>query len=52
VVWDQAPFENHGQFVAAVARTADEFHQTGLFTSEEKDRVVSAAARAREELKP
>lgn len=52
VVWDQAPFGNHGQFVSAVARTADEFLAAGLLTGEEKDTIVSAAARARNELAP
>jgi len=52
IVWDQAPFANHGQFEAAVARTADDFVAQGLFTGQEKDAVVSAAARARGQLAP
>ena len=52
VVWDQAPFLYHGRFMAAVLQTADEFLAAGIFSADEKDRVVSAAARAREELKP
>jgi hypothetical protein len=51
-VWDRAPFRSHDQLVSTVARTAEDFVERGLFSSEEKDRVVSAAARAREELAP
>jgi hypothetical protein len=40
------------RFMTAVLQTADDFLAAGLFTAEEKDRVVSAAVRAREELKP
>ncbi|RIQ25081.1 beta-L-arabinofuranosidase domain-containing protein [Jiangella rhizosphaerae] len=50
VVWDNAPFANHGDFVATVARTAEEFVGKGLLTDEQKDTVVSAAASARTEL--
>lgn len=46
VVWDSAPFKNHGAFVAAVARTADEFAGLGLLTEEQKDTLVSTAASA------
>jgi DUF1680 family protein len=52
VVWDEAPFATHGEFVAEVARTAEEFLDLGLFTVEEKDTVVAAAARALRELEP
>jgi len=52
VVWDQAPFANHGQFVSAVARTAEDFLAAGIFTAEEKDLVVSKAAQSRQELAP
>jgi uncharacterized protein len=51
-VWDQAPFSNHGQFVSAVAHTANYFVAKGLFTASQQDSVVSAAARAGEELAP
>jgi DUF1680 family protein len=50
IVWDQAPFANHGQFVSAVSRTAEDFVELGLFTSQEKDSVVSATAHARGQL--
>lgn len=52
IVWDQAPFRTHGDFVAAVAGTADDFLRRGLFTAAEKDTVVSAAARAKAQLTP
>jgi DUF1680 family protein len=52
VVWDQAPFETHGAFVSTVAATAEAFLGLGLFTPEEKDLVVSAAGRAKDELAP
>jgi uncharacterized protein len=48
VVWDEAPFARHGDFVETVRRTAREF----LLTREERRRVVSAAVRARRELEP
>ena len=52
IVWDQAPFGSHGHFVSTVAHAADVFVAKGVFTPAEKDRVVSAAARARDELAP
>jgi hypothetical protein len=50
VVWDQAPFANHGQFVSTVTHVAATFEVLGLFTPTQVDAVVSAAARARAEL--
>lgn len=52
VVWDGAPFANHGEFVSTVARVAEDFLEMGLFTAAEKDTVVSRAARAERELAP
>jgi hypothetical protein len=52
IVWDQAPFRDHGALVSAVARTAHDFVAKGLFTRAQKDAVVSAADRARKELTP
>ncbi|HZC74325.1 MAG TPA: beta-L-arabinofuranosidase domain-containing protein [Jatrophihabitans sp.] len=52
IVWDQAPFAGHGRFASTVAGTADDFVARGLFTPAEKDAVVSAAARASDELTP
>jgi DUF1680 family protein len=50
LVWDEAPFATHGQFVSTVARTADAFVSAGVFTDAEKDQIVSTAARAKHEL--
>jgi hypothetical protein len=44
--WVHAPFATLGEFVATVARTAEEFLELGVLTPEEKDLVVSTAARA------
>jgi uncharacterized protein len=52
IVWDQAPFRDHGAFVSAVATTAEDFAAKGLLTPTQKDAVVSAAARAGKELAP
>ena len=52
VVWDQAPFSHHGQFVSTVRRVAANFAAQGLFTSEQQDAVVSAAESARAQLAP
>ncbi|MER7334795.1 MULTISPECIES: beta-L-arabinofuranosidase domain-containing protein [unclassified Micromonospora] len=52
LLWDQAPFASHGDFVSAVARTAEAFVTAGVLTDAEKDRVVSDAARASKELAP
>jgi uncharacterized protein len=48
VVWDEAPFDTHGDFVETVRRTARDFD----LTREERRTVVSAAGRARRELEP
>ena len=52
VVWDQAPFDTHGEFVSVVQWTAYEFLSAGRFTHSERDRVVRAAERANRELRP
>jgi uncharacterized protein len=52
VLWDQAPFSTHGQFVSKVRRVAKEFAGLGLLTSQQQDAVVSAAESARAELAP
>ena len=52
VVWDQAPFPSHGQFVSTVTHAAADFAARGLLTSAQEDAVVSAAARARAQLAP
>ncbi|MGQ5261479.1 beta-L-arabinofuranosidase domain-containing protein [Micromonospora sp. ZYX-F-536] len=52
LVWDRAPFANHGQFVSTVTQTAEAFVTAGAFTAAEKDLVVSYAARSNRELEP
>jgi hypothetical protein len=52
IVWDQAPFENHGTLVSTVELTAHEFVAAGIFTPSERITVVEAAARANDELRP
>ena len=52
LVWDQAPFANHGAFVSTVTSTAEAFVAAGVFTAAEKDLVVSRAAGAAQELRP
>ena len=38
-----SPWKNHGAYVSAVARTAEEFLDLGLITGAEKDAIVAAA---------
>jgi DUF1680 family protein len=45
-VWSGAPFANHGQFVAAVERTAGEFVTAGKLTPANQAMIVQAARRA------
>lgn len=52
LVWDQAPFATHSQFVTAVTDTAAAFVTAGVFTSGERDTVVAAAVSAAAELAP
>ena len=52
LVWDEAPFPDHGAFVATVTRTAEAFVGAGVLTAAEKDRIVADAARAARELAP
>ncbi|MGW2050457.1 beta-L-arabinofuranosidase domain-containing protein [Streptomyces sp. NPDC001858] len=46
VLWAQAPFTASARFVDAVRALADAWLSSGLFTSTERDRVVTAAANA------
>jgi DUF1680 family protein len=50
LLWDQAPFPDHGRFVAAVTALANAFVAAGAFTAAERDTVVSKAASAEREL--
>ncbi|MDI5979824.1 beta-L-arabinofuranosidase domain-containing protein, partial [Amycolatopsis magusensis] len=50
LLWDQAPFPDHGRFVTAVTALADAFVTAGAFTAAERAAVVSKAASAEQEL--
>ncbi|WP_201435471.1 beta-L-arabinofuranosidase domain-containing protein [Saccharothrix sp. 6-C] len=50
LLWDQAPFADHGRFVAAATALADAFVTAGTFTGAERDVVVAKAASAAREL--
>jgi DUF1680 family protein len=52
LVWDQAPFATHSQFVAAVTDTAAAFVTAGVFTAGERDTILAAAVAAEAELSP
>jgi DUF1680 family protein len=52
VVWDEAPFDRHDDFVRTVRRTARDFHGAGLLTRRQRGEVVRAAERARRDLRP
>ncbi|MDG4798030.1 beta-L-arabinofuranosidase domain-containing protein [Micromonospora sp. WMMD1082] len=52
LVWDEAPFAGHGEFVSTVTRIADEFVAAAVFTPAERESVVSHAGRADRELDP
>ena len=52
IVWDRAPFDNHGAFVSTVAHTANDFVDAGVMTADERERVMSAAGRSSQELRP
>ncbi|MGW3811688.1 beta-L-arabinofuranosidase domain-containing protein, partial [Micromonospora sp. NPDC005113] len=52
LVWDQAPFKNHGQFVSTVNHVAQAFVEAGLLSQEERSTVVTTAARSNKELAP
>jgi DUF1680 family protein len=52
IVWDKAPFANHGAFVSTVTDTANAFVDAGLLTPQQRATVVAAAASAEEELRP
>jgi hypothetical protein len=45
-VWDHAPFPTRGQFVQVVQRISADWQADGLFTQQQRQDVISAAARA------
>ncbi|TPX19105.1 uncharacterized protein E0L32_011178 [Thyridium curvatum] len=52
VLWDQAPFVTHADFVKAVTSTADSFVAAGVYTTDERDVIVVKASEAEKELNP
>ncbi|KAK5632780.1 hypothetical protein RRF57_008494 [Xylaria bambusicola] len=50
IVWDQAPFEMHESFVKAVTSAADIFVEAGVYSIAERNRIVSKAGQAEQEL--
>ena len=52
LLWDQAPFASHGQFVSAVTRLTSSFVTAGVFTAAERDTIVTLAGQAAAELAP
>ncbi|MGC3004961.1 hypothetical protein ACPF8X_42955, partial [Streptomyces sp. G35A] len=52
LVWDEAPFRNHGQFVSTVTRVATQFVEAGVLSGAERSIVVASAARSNRELAP
>lgn len=52
VVWDQAPFATHSDFVKVVASIADSFVAAKIYTSVERDTIVARAGEAEKELSP
>jgi hypothetical protein len=52
VLWDEAPFTDHGQLESAVGRITGEWQQAGRLTAQERAAIVSAAARAERDLRP
>lgn len=47
LVWAEAPFANHGQFVRHVSAVASEFRDAELITGRQRGAIVRAAARSR-----
>ncbi|KAI1424434.1 hypothetical protein F5Y12DRAFT_456487 [Xylaria sp. FL1777] len=52
IVWDQAPFATHEEFVGAVTSAADAFVTAGVYSAKERDAIVAKANQAEQELAP
>jgi DUF1680 family protein len=52
VLWDQAPFDTHAEFLKAVESTADAFVAAQIFTVSEKNAILQKASEAEQELAP
>lgn len=51
-VWAAAPFAEHGDFVRRVEEVSGEWQASGRFSRRDRQLVLSAASRARDELRP
>jgi hypothetical protein len=49
-IWDKAPFRNHGQFVSHVDEVTAQWLAAGRHTPEQREAILTAAARANKEL--
>ncbi|KAI1345442.1 DUF1680-domain-containing protein [Xylaria sp. FL0043] len=50
LVWDQAPFATHQDFVEAVSKMADAFVIAGVYSAKERDTIVAKANQTEQEL--
>jgi hypothetical protein len=51
-VWEAAPFADHGRFLRHVREVSGEWQARGRFTRQERQAVITAAARAEDSLRP
>ncbi|KAI0814543.1 hypothetical protein GGR55DRAFT_632240 [Xylaria sp. FL0064] len=52
LVWDQAPFATHQDFVETVSKMGDAFVTAGVYSAKERDTIVAKASQAEQELAP
>jgi DUF1680 family protein len=52
LVWDEAPFATHDDFVNAVNSTAQAFVNSEVYSSQERDMIVAKAIESEQELAP
>ncbi len=50
-VWEAAPFADHGSFVRQVEQVSADWQNIGLFNRQQRQDVLTAAARARDDLR-
>jgi DUF1680 family protein len=51
VLWDEAPFASHAQFIRAVERVSADWRSRGLFTEAQRGAILQAAEKARDDLR-
>jgi hypothetical protein len=51
VLWDEAPFPSHGEFLAAVERLGREWETNGALRSSQVETILDAARRAESDLR-